>query len=117
MSRRTKKVGPRSGPTLSAGRLDRQVRHPLRRLSEEAGQEDPRAATHRLQLPFLRKGTPAPVSVNLAQDATRWKAVGIWECKRCKRRVAGGAWSMSTSTGSTVKSTIERLYKQNVEAQ
>ncbi|CDR96039.1 ribosomal protein RPL37A [Babesia ovata] len=51
------------------------------------------------------------------KDATRWKAVGIWECKRCKRRVAGGAWSLGTSTGATIKSTIERLYKQNVEAQ
>eukprot|EP00993_Chasmostoma_nieuportense_P006479 NODE_7110_length_465_cov_358.026627_g6944_i0.p1 GENE.NODE_7110_length_465_cov_358.026627_g6944_i0~~NODE_7110_length_465_cov_358.026627_g6944_i0.p1 ORF type:complete len:104 (+),score=2.10 NODE_7110_length_465_cov_358.026627_g6944_i0:55-366(+) len=37
------------------------------------------------------------------------QAVGIWECKHCKRQIAGGAWTLSTSNSTTVRSTIRRL--------
>jgi large subunit ribosomal protein L37Ae len=35
--------------------------------------------------------------------------VGIWHCKGCKKDVAGGAYSVSTATAATVRSTIRRL--------
>ncbi|UZJ53440.1 hypothetical protein CBS101457_002760 [Exobasidium rhododendri] len=35
--------------------------------------------------------------------------VGIWECKACKKVIAGGAWTVSTTAAVTVRSTIRRL--------
>ena len=35
--------------------------------------------------------------------------VGIWTCRACKKQVAGGAYSLSTATAATVRSTIRRL--------
>uniref|UniRef100_H2M7B5 Large ribosomal subunit protein eL43 n=2 Tax=Percomorphaceae TaxID=1489872 RepID=H2M7B5_ORYLA len=36
------------------------------------------------------------------------RAVGIWHCGSCKKTVAGGAWTYTTSA-VTVKSAIRRL--------
>jgi large subunit ribosomal protein L37Ae len=35
--------------------------------------------------------------------------VGIWACKRCRRVVAGGAYTFSTVAAATARSTVRRL--------
>ena len=41
----------------------------------------------------------------------RRDAVGIWRCtvKNCRIKIAGGAWTLSTAAGSSVRSAIRRL--------
>jgi|Transcript_42437 large subunit ribosomal protein L37Ae len=36
-------------------------------------------------------------------------AVGIWKCSNCGKIMAGGAWTLNTNNGTTVRSTIRRL--------
>ncbi|KAG2373925.1 hypothetical protein C9374_011590 [Naegleria lovaniensis] len=36
-------------------------------------------------------------------------AVGIWNCKKCNKTQAGGAWTLNTTAAATVRSTIRRL--------
>ena len=38
-------------------------------------------------------------------------AVGIWTCttKNCRIRFAGGAWTLTTAAGASVRSAIRRL--------
>ncbi|KAH0836520.1 60S ribosomal protein L37a [Lanmaoa asiatica] len=36
-------------------------------------------------------------------------AVGIWSCRACKKTIAGGAWTVSTTAAATVRSTVRRL--------
>ncbi|CAH2355146.1 60S ribosomal protein L43-B [[Candida] railenensis] len=36
-------------------------------------------------------------------------AAGIWNCKSCRKTVAGGAYTVSTAAAATVRSTIRRL--------
>ena len=36
-------------------------------------------------------------------------AIGIWKCKKCKKCIAGGAWSLHTQAALTVRGTIRRL--------
>ena len=43
------------------------------------------------------------------RDAMKRSAVGIWKCKGCRKTLAGGAYSVSTPTATTVRSTIRRL--------
>ncbi|CAG8577525.1 9592_t:CDS:10 [Paraglomus occultum] len=43
------------------------------------------------------------------KDTVKRKAVGIWECKACRKVLAGGAWTVSTTAAATVRSTIRRL--------
>ncbi|KAJ2964694.1 hypothetical protein NQZ79_g441 [Umbelopsis isabellina] len=43
------------------------------------------------------------------QDAVKRTAVGIWECKGCKKVMAGGAWTVSTTAAATVRSAVRRL--------
>ncbi|KAJ1983667.1 60S ribosomal protein L43 [Dimargaris verticillata] len=43
------------------------------------------------------------------KDAVKRTAVGIWECRRCKKTMAGGAWTLSTPAASAARSTIRRL--------
>jgi ribosomal protein L37AE/L43A len=31
------------------------------------------------------------------------KAVGIWNCSACKKVIAGGAWTVSTTAAATVR--------------
>ncbi|KAI5120377.1 hypothetical protein M0805_006899 [Coniferiporia weirii] len=43
------------------------------------------------------------------KDSVKRTAVGIWECRSCKKVIAGGAWTVSTTAAATVRSTIRRL--------
>ncbi|KAG0046607.1 60S ribosomal protein L43 [Gryganskiella cystojenkinii] len=43
------------------------------------------------------------------RDAVKRQAVGIWGCKGCKKVMAGGAWTLSTTAAATVRSTTRRL--------
>mmetsp|Transcript_71612 Transcript_71612/g.99504 ORF Transcript_71612/g.99504 Transcript_71612/m.99504 type:complete len:94 (-) Transcript_71612:30-311(-) len=43
------------------------------------------------------------------KDTVKRQAVGIWNCRGCKKSMAGGAWVMSTTAAATVRSTIRRL--------
>ena len=45
------------------------------------------------------------------KKSIRRTAVGIWQCRACRRTVAGGAWEFITSAASTAKTTIQRLKK------
>jgi large subunit ribosomal protein L37Ae len=40
---------------------------------------------------------------------------GIWHCKSCRKVVAGGAYTLSTASAVTVRSTIGRLRKTAAE--
>lgn len=50
------------------------------------------------------------------KDNVKRTCVGIWECKTCRKVVAGGAYTLSTPAAVTVRSTIGRLRKQLAEA-
>ncbi|EGG09061.1 uncharacterized protein MELLADRAFT_34532, partial [Melampsora larici-populina 98AG31] len=43
------------------------------------------------------------------KDSVKRTAVGIWECKACRKTIAGGAWTVSTTAAATVRSTVRRL--------
>jgi len=43
------------------------------------------------------------------RDSVKRSVVGIWHCRGCKKDLAGGAFTLSTATASTVRSTIRRL--------
>ncbi|TFY60412.1 hypothetical protein EVG20_g7423 [Dentipellis fragilis] len=42
-------------------------------------------------------------------DSVKRQAVGIWKCSACRKVIAGGAWTVSTTAAATVRSTIRRL--------
>lgn len=35
--------------------------------------------------------------------------VGIWKCKKCRRVIAGGAWTPSTTAAATIRGVVRRL--------
>ncbi|PPQ62867.1 hypothetical protein CVT24_006265 [Panaeolus cyanescens] len=43
------------------------------------------------------------------KDSVKRTAVGIWHCKACRKTIAGGAWTVSTTAAATVRSTVRRL--------
>lgn len=43
------------------------------------------------------------------KDTVKRTCVGIWDCRSCHKTVAGGAYTLSTASGVTVRSTIGRL--------
>ncbi|KAF2659442.1 ribosomal protein L37ae [Lophiostoma macrostomum CBS 122681] len=43
------------------------------------------------------------------KPAVKRKAVGIWECRSCKKTTAGGAYTVSTPAAAATRSTIRRL--------
>ncbi|XP_065896699.1 large ribosomal subunit protein eL43-like [Dysidea avara] len=43
------------------------------------------------------------------KEAMKRKCVGIWHCKSCRKTVAGGAWTFTTTAGTTVRSAVRRL--------
>jgi large subunit ribosomal protein L37Ae len=45
------------------------------------------------------------------KDNVKRTCVGIWECKSCHKVIAGGAYTLSTASAITVRSTIGRLRK------
>jgi large subunit ribosomal protein L37Ae len=49
------------------------------------------------------------------KDAVKRNATGIWECKACRKVVAGGAYVMNTPAAATVRSAIRRMREQTVE--
>ncbi|KAK1744581.1 hypothetical protein QTG54_005114 [Skeletonema marinoi] len=53
---------------------------------------------------------------NHRKDSVKRTVVGIWSCGSCKKTVAGGAYSLSTASAVTVRSTIARLRKIQNEA-
>ncbi len=42
------------------------------------------------------------------KDSVKRHSVGIWECKGCSKTMAGGAWTLGTTSAATVRSTIRR---------
>ena len=50
------------------------------------------------------------------KDAVKRSVVGIWKCSACRKVVAGGAYSLSTASAVTVRSTIARLRKIQQES-
>ncbi|KAL7577679.1 hypothetical protein ACA910_000993 [Epithemia clementina (nom. ined.)] len=50
------------------------------------------------------------------KDNVKRTCVGIWECKSCRKVVAGGAYTLSTPAAITVRSTIGRLRKAMSES-
>jgi large subunit ribosomal protein L37Ae len=49
------------------------------------------------------------------KDSVKRTCVGIWECKSCRKVLAGGAYTLSTASAVTVRSTIGRLRKMQTE--
>ena len=43
------------------------------------------------------------------KDSVKRHSVGIWNCRSCKKTLAGGAWVMNTTAAATVRSTLRRL--------
>ncbi|KAI0029953.1 putative RPL43B-60S large subunit ribosomal protein [Vararia minispora EC-137] len=43
------------------------------------------------------------------KDSVKRQAVGIWNCRACKKSMAGGAWTLTTTAAATVRSTVRRL--------
>ncbi|KAK4218104.1 60S ribosomal protein L43 [Rhypophila sp. PSN 637] len=43
------------------------------------------------------------------KDSVRRSAVGIWNCKSCKKSMAGGAYTVSTPAAAAMRSTLRRL--------
>mmetsp|Transcript_3620 Transcript_3620/g.5363 ORF Transcript_3620/g.5363 Transcript_3620/m.5363 type:complete len:95 (+) Transcript_3620:89-373(+) len=50
------------------------------------------------------------------KDSVKRTCVGIWDCGRCKKTVAGGAYSLNTAAAAAVRSTVSRLRRAQVES-
>ena len=50
------------------------------------------------------------------KNTVKRSCVGIWECKKCGKVLAGGAFAISTPTALTVRSSIQRLRRSKTEA-
>eukprot|EP00566_Odontella_aurita_P000344 CAMPEP_0113540232 /NCGR_PEP_ID=MMETSP0015_2-20120614/8366_1 /TAXON_ID=2838 /ORGANISM="Odontella" /LENGTH=94 /DNA_ID=CAMNT_0000440013 /DNA_START=591 /DNA_END=875 /DNA_ORIENTATION=- /assembly_acc=CAM_ASM_000160 len=50
------------------------------------------------------------------KDSVKRSCAGIWNCKSCRKVVAGGAYQLSTASAVTARSTIGRLRKMQAEA-
>eukprot|EP00568_Trieres_chinensis_P004022 CAMPEP_0183291122 /NCGR_PEP_ID=MMETSP0160_2-20130417/648_1 /TAXON_ID=2839 ORGANISM="Odontella Sinensis, Strain Grunow 1884" /NCGR_SAMPLE_ID=MMETSP0160_2 /ASSEMBLY_ACC=CAM_ASM_000250 /LENGTH=94 /DNA_ID=CAMNT_0025451879 /DNA_START=122 /DNA_END=406 /DNA_ORIENTATION=+ len=49
------------------------------------------------------------------KDSVKRQCTGIWNCKSCRKVVAGGAYMLSTPAAVTARSTIGRLRKVQAE--
>mmetsp|Transcript_17911 Transcript_17911/g.24068 ORF Transcript_17911/g.24068 Transcript_17911/m.24068 type:complete len:94 (-) Transcript_17911:62-343(-) len=45
------------------------------------------------------------------KDTVKRLATGIWKCGRCKKTMAGGAYTLSTSTAVNVRTSLARMKK------
>ncbi|KAL3317318.1 60S ribosomal protein L37A [Cichlidogyrus casuarinus] len=43
------------------------------------------------------------------KDTLKREAVGIWKCKKCSKKIAGGAYVAATLTAVSSRATIRRL--------
>ncbi|KAK4156735.1 ribosomal protein L37ae [Chaetomidium leptoderma] len=43
------------------------------------------------------------------KDSVRRTSVGIWNCKSCKKTMAGGAYTVATPAAAAMRSTLRRL--------
>ncbi|KAK0621536.1 ribosomal protein L37ae [Bombardia bombarda] len=43
------------------------------------------------------------------KDAVKRSNVGIWNCRACKKVIAGGAYTVSTPAAAAMRSTLRRL--------
>ncbi|KAK0722796.1 60S ribosomal protein L43 [Lasiosphaeria miniovina] len=43
------------------------------------------------------------------KDTVRRTSVGIWNCKACKKTIAGGAYAVATPAAAAMRSTLRRL--------
>jgi large subunit ribosomal protein L37Ae len=50
------------------------------------------------------------------KKSVKRKAVGIWECKKCKKTTAGGAWQLNTTAANELISTLRRFKKESGES-
>merc|ERR1712189_120518 len=74
-----------------------QVRDALWCVAQEDGKEDEVSQHATYTCPFCGK------------DSLKRQCVGIWHCKGCRKTIAGGAWTHSTTAAVTVRSAIRRL--------
>merc|ERR1712244_124596 len=88
-----------NGETHEEGRRGGQVRHPLWRVAPQDHQEDGDHAALQVYVLVLRQGEH--------EARRRWHL----RCttKNCRIKIAGGAWTLSTAAGSSVRSAIRRL--------
>lgn len=56
------------------------------------------------------------VSPFCGKNSVKRQAVGIWKCSRTNKRIAGGAYTLSTTAAVTAKATIMRLKRLREEA-
>ena len=49
------------------------------------------------------------------KDSVKREATGIWNCKACRKKIAGGAFVLSTATAATVRSTVRRLREASAQ--
>mmetsp|Transcript_10264 Transcript_10264/g.19709 ORF Transcript_10264/g.19709 Transcript_10264/m.19709 type:complete len:95 (+) Transcript_10264:55-339(+) len=45
------------------------------------------------------------------KESVKRTCVGIWECKGCRKVMAGGAYQLATPAATTVRSNLARLRK------
>ena len=50
------------------------------------------------------------------KNSVKRDCVGIWNCRTCKKIIAGGAYTLNTPAAVTARSTIARLRKMKDEA-
>ena len=56
------------------------------------------------------------VSPFCGKDSVKRHAVGIWLCKRTNKKIAGGAYQLSTTAAVTAKTSINRLRRLREDA-
>lgn len=40
--------------------------------------------------------------------------IGIWKCRKCKKIITGGAWTLTTQAAVAVRGTINRLRDMSI---
>jgi large subunit ribosomal protein L37Ae len=50
------------------------------------------------------------------KNSVKRTSAGIWKCNACLKVMAGGAYTLSTASAVTVRSTIGRLRKMQTES-